>query len=118
MEEKIKRACEHCKYYMLSDYNSPCDECAGELFEPKENKEDLTDNVNHPKHYTQGAIECIDVIEEITKPLDKFEAYLTGTILKYLWRWKLKNGIEDLQKARFYLNRLIEKMEKEDDINE
>ena len=73
------------------------------------------DNVNHPSHYTQGKFECIEVIEEITKPLEKFEAYLTGTILKYLWRWKHKNGLEDLKKARWYLDKLIEKVDKNND---
>lgn len=75
------------------------------------------DVVNHPKHYTQGKFECIEVIEEITKQCDKFEAYLIGTILKYLWRWKNKNGLEDLKKARWYLNKLIEKVEEKKDEN-
>ena len=69
------------------------------------------DMVNHPQHYTQSKIECIDVIEEVTKPCNEFEAYLVGTILKYLWRWKFKNGLEDLKKARWYLNKLINKIE-------
>lgn len=69
------------------------------------------DMVNHPQHYTQGNMECIDVIEEITKPCSKFEAYIIGTVLKYIWRFKYKNGIEDLKKARWYLDRLILKEE-------
>ena len=72
------------------------------------------DMVNHPRHYTQGKFECIEAIEEITKPCNKFEAYLIGTILKYLWRWKFKNGLEDLKKARWYLDKLIEKVEGEE----
>lgn len=80
-------------------------------FEPINN---LKDMVNQPPHYTQGAIECIDVIEEITKPCSKFEAYIIGTVLKYLWRFKFKNGLEDLKKARWYLDRLIGKMEGEE----
>ena len=70
------------------------------------------DVINHPTHYTSsGKFECIEVIEEITKQCNQFEAYLTGTILKYLWRWKLKNGLEDLKKARWYLDKLINKIE-------
>ena len=66
------------------------------------------DNVNHPSHYTQGGIECIDAIECAMTNLDGFEGYCTGNILKYIWRWKYKNGTEDLEKARWYLNRLID----------
>lgn len=70
------------------------------------------DVINHPTHYTSsGKFECIEVIEEITKQCNQFEAYLIGTILKYLWRWKLKNGLEDLKKARWYLDKLINKIE-------
>lgn len=70
------------------------------------------DVINHPAHYTSsGKFECIEVIEEITKQCNQFEAYLIGTILKYLWRWKLKNGLEDLKKARWYLDKLINKIE-------
>lgn len=68
---------------------------------------EMTDMVNHPTHYTQSKFECIEIIEEITKPCNKFEAYLVGTILKYLWRFKYKNGLEDLKKARWYLDKLI-----------
>ncbi|MEF2965047.1 DUF3310 domain-containing protein [Paenibacillus sp. M1] len=68
----------------------------------------MADNVNHPCHYTSGKVECIDAIEAATEGLNGFEAYTTGNILKYLWRWKRKNGTEDLKKAQWYLNRLIE----------
>ena len=71
----------------------------------------LNDMVNHPQHYTQSKYECIDVIEEITKPCNMFEAYIIGTVLKYIWRFKYKNGLEDLKKARWYLDRLILRME-------
>ena len=74
-------------------------------------KEEIKDNVNHPSHYTQGAIECIDAIKEATKHLRGIEATDTGNILKYMWRWNNKNGIEDLRKARWYLNHLISHVE-------
>lgn len=67
------------------------------------------DAVNHPAHYTRGGIECIDAIEAATTGLIGYEAVLTGQIIKYIWRWKWKNGVEDLKKAEFYLKRLIEK---------
>lgn len=66
------------------------------------------DNVNHPAHYTAGGIECIDAIAAaLTCQKDPMQAWLTGQVLKYIWRWPLKNGKEDLRKARFYLDRLI-----------
>jgi hypothetical protein len=69
------------------------------------------DNINHPSHYTQGSIECIDAIAEATKHLRGIEATDTGNILKYMWRWNNKNGLEDLRKARWYLNHLISHLE-------
>lgn len=65
------------------------------------------DPVNHPKHYTAGGIECIDAIEAATTGLTGGQAYATGAALKYLWRWSRKNGVEDLRKARWYIDRLI-----------
>ena len=66
----------------------------------------MVDNVNNPKHYNQAGIECIDAIRAATG--DGFESYLQGNILKYLWRYRYKNGAEDLKKAQWYLNKLIE----------
>ena len=73
---------------------------------------DKPDMVNHPPHYTAGGIECIDALEAATTGLSGWEAGLTWNVIKYMWRWKRKNGLEDLQKARFYLSRLIEKLQK------
>ena len=69
-------------------------------------KEEKHDPVNHPSHYTSGDIECIDAIKEATKGLDGFEGFCTGNAIKYLWRWKKKNGVEDLKKAGWYITRL------------
>jgi hypothetical protein len=66
------------------------------------------DNVNHPSHYTQGSIECIDAIEESTKGLLGIAAVCVANIIKYIWRYKFKNGTEDLKKARWYLDKLID----------
>ena len=70
------------------------------------------DIVNHPSHYTQGNIECIEAIAEATKQLQGIEAVATANVIKYVWRWKSKNGIEDLQKAQWYLNHLIKQIQK------
>lgn len=72
----------------------------------------MTDKVNRPAHYTQGPIECIDVIEQVTRDMVGMEAVCTAKIIKYMWRWKDKNGVEDLRKAGYYLNRLIAAKEK------
>lgn len=69
---------------------------------------DLPSNlVNHPSHYTQGGVECIDALESATADLIGIEAVCTANAIKYLWRWKHKNGVEDLQKAMWYIQRLI-----------
>lgn len=73
-------------------------------------KESLTvDNVNHPPHYNQGGIECIEAIKAATG--SGFVKYCTGNVIKYLWRYDLKGGVEDLKKAAWYLDRAIKEME-------
>lgn len=68
----------------------------------------MSDNVTHPSHYTQGKVECIDAIEAAVTGLSGMDAVCTAQVIKYMWRWRHKNGIEDLRKARWYLDRLIE----------
>ena len=69
-----------------------------------------TDNVNHPPHYTNGDIECLDAIKSALGE-DGFNAYLKGAIIKYLWRMDHKgNQMEDAQKAQFYNNRLVKEL--------
>lgn len=63
--------------------------------------------VDHPAHYNVGEIECIDAIDEAIKGLDGDEAFATGNAIKYLWRWKRKGGKEDLKKAIWYIERII-----------
>ena len=72
------------------------------------------DMVNSPAHYNKAGIETIDMIESVTG--DGFEAYLQGNILKYVCRYRYKdNPVEDLGKARWYLNRLIETIGEDED---
>jgi hypothetical protein len=65
------------------------------------------DNVEKPAHYNQSGIECIQAIEA-SMSKDQFCGYLKGNIQKYIWRYEDKNKIEDLKKAQWYLNKLIE----------
>ena len=76
----------------------------------------MKDNVNHPNHYTKGGIECIEAIKAATESLVGMEAVCTGNAIKYLWRWKWKNGTEDIKKAIWYLNRLLKEMEEEKNV--
>ena len=69
------------------------------------------DNVNRPKHYVKGGLECIQVIKAQLTP-EQYEGYLYGNVIKYMWRWKEKNGLEDLRKANHYLDWLIKEVEK------
>lgn len=86
-------------------------EGCGVRFRPTSDEE-VFDKVNHPLHYTLGAngIECIDAIKASMSGYE-FRGYLKGNVMKYLWRYRLKGrDKEDLQKAQWYLNRLIEEL--------
>ena len=63
-----------------------------------------TDAIN-PSHYNKGGMECIDYIEQQLSP-EAFKGYLEGNMIKYTHRYKYKNGLEDLKKAQWYLQRL------------
>lgn len=75
------------------------------------NKEPDVDMVNHPSHYTQGGIECIDALKAATVSKTGIEAVCTANAIKYLWRYEEKNGIEDVKKAKWYIDRLIKELE-------
>lgn len=72
----------------------------------------MADSVNSPEHYNSGDIECIDAIKAAMDE-DSFCGFLKGNVMKYLWRYKLKNNpIEDLKKAQWYLDKLIDFLSK------
>ena len=72
----------------------------------------ISDNVNHPKHYkSESGLETIDVIEAFTSDLKGVQATDTGNVIKYICRWKKKNGLQDLKKAMWYLQHLIDHVE-------
>lgn len=88
------------------------------VFEPREGRvlgddknvaENGSDAVSHPSHYTQGGVECIEGIKAALG--DEFPAYCQGNVLKYVWRWKHKGGVEDLKKAQVYLGWMVEAVE-------
>lgn len=87
----------------------------GDMFQLVEVPEpEVKDMVDHPEHYTQGGtIECIDYIESFLSK-EEYIGYLRGNIAKYLHRWRYKNKEEDLKKAQWYLARLADFMEDQD----
>lgn len=75
--------------------------------------------VSHPQHYqSKSGLEVIDVIEAFTEDLSGIEAVCTANALKYICRWKAKNGVQDVKKAVWYLTRLIERLEEKKDSKE
>lgn len=73
----------------------------------------MSDNVNHPAHYTSGTIETIKVIQD-KMTAEMFEGFCVGNVIKYVTRYRKKNGVEDLKKARWYLDKIIETLSKTD----
>lgn len=65
------------------------------------------DPVKRPNHYCYGRFECIEVIQELTAGASGPEGFLLGNVIKYLWRYRRKNGVEDIRKARRYIDMLI-----------
>lgn len=96
------------------DYDIKFENIASITVMDKDDTNQNFDNVNHPKHYqSKNGLEVIDVIDAFADGLTGMEAVCTGNALKYICRWKNKNGIEDIKKAIWYLNKLIEVKENE-----
>ena len=70
----------------------------------------MADAIN-PSHYKQGKVECIDALESATANKTGLEAVCVANIIKYLWRYEAKNGLEDVRKAQWYLAKLIDYLE-------
>ena len=103
--------CTKCGY-MLDDY--------GDCFECRMEAEQMEDMVNSPSHYTKGGIECIDAMKSMVHGavVSAFVSYCWLASFKYLWRWHYKGKpIQDLEKARWYINKMIEKLKEEDEIH-
>ena len=108
-------------------YESMCWKCAndepicevcrnGHMFTPIDESliANNTDNVNHPAHYENYSIECIDAMVE-TQGRDAVMAFCICNAFKYLWRHRAKNGFEDIKKANWYLNKAVELEGKNDE---
>ena len=112
-----------CANKLSSAWNKSCVRNSGEscvffipehkFIETKKQEAAQTDNVRHPSHYCQGGIECIKAIEASMTP-EEFQGYCKGNVIKYCWRFREKNGLEDLKKAQVYLGWMIESKEKQE----
>ena len=107
-----------CAIDFITDKKLPEDVFQSGPFKPEQainyihNGNVVQDNVNSPKHYCKGGLECIDAIRAAVTDCHGFEAYCVGNIIKYIWRYKHKNGLEDLRKAEHYLKWLMEEVKK------
>ena len=114
--------CYGCKYELYEHDEFPCSSCKGtvlqtsdeyntrlDLWEPMPEQKPETENdvVNHPSHYTQGGIECIDAMKSAFGA-DELAVYCKIAAFKYIWRCELKNGSEDVKKAIWYLQKFLE----------
>ena len=81
------------------DYKGACS------YSSQESKEE--EKVNHPSHYNHGGKETIEILKDFLTE-DEFKGFLKGNVLKYMHRYKFKNGMEDLNKASWYLDKLKE----------
>jgi hypothetical protein len=70
----------------------------------------MSDEVNHPDHYASGDIECIDAMQAQASA-EEFQGHLRLNVVKYMWRFRQKGGVQSLKKARWYLDRLIAELE-------
>lgn len=96
---------EHNRNDIVEEVVDPLDAMLDAMEAAAQAEQKASDPVNHPEHYTAGAIECIDAIAAAMTP-EEFRGYLRGNAFKYLWRYRMKGGVESLQKAQWYLDRL------------
>lgn len=114
--------CNLCNYATFSLEDYPCSACKNtavidseeynarpDMFEPAtiQKPEAENDVVNHPSHYTQGGIECIDAMKSAFGA-SQLAVYCKIAAFKYIWRCEYKNGAEDVKKAIWYLNKYLE----------
>ncbi len=99
----VKLDCSKCKGYIAAENH--------DLKSGETNSQPEHDAVNSPAHYTSGGIECIDCIKAALG--ENFIGFLIGNVFKYCYRYRNKNGLEDLKKAQWYLNRAIKELQDE-----
>lgn len=108
----VSKYCYNCKHFSLPVTNAICAECerSGESrkrWEANDEANPAGESVDHPCHYNQGKFECIDVMVE-TFGKDATQDFCLLNAFKYVWRTGEKNGVEDVKKARWYLDKYLE----------
>ena len=109
--------CNGCESYYAESNELPCSICKGnvessnpyypllnDFWKPAGKQDDV---VNHPTHYTQGSVECIDAMKSAFGTAE-LAAYCKIAAFKYIWRCERKNGVEDVKKAIWYMNKYLE----------
>jgi hypothetical protein len=110
LEEMRSHVLAHEKANAMSHFNGA--DLMAQEFIDEAKRSQAADMVNSPPHYNQAGIECIYAIAAATSGKTGIEAVCVANVIKYLWRYELKNGVEDVKKARWYLDRLIGELEK------
>ena len=109
--------CGNCTFCECEINDFPCDSCihggTTEHFDPI-NKGENPEEINHPKRYAGGKYECIDVMTDVFG-VDAVKSFCKLNAFKYLWREQNKNGMQDLKKCAWYLDKLIELSENSDE---
>lgn len=108
----VSKYCYNCKHYWLPITSAICMECVYSgskktMWEPAGEARHAGESVNHPSHYNQGKFECIDVMVE-TFGKEATQDFCLLNAFKYVWRTGEKNGVEDVKKARWYLDKYLE----------
>lgn len=110
---------EGCAYHDMNDeenFDEYFTQVSGSISTDVVSSSNTKDNIN-PDHYKQGKVECIDALEAATVNKTGIEAICTANVIKYLWRYESKNGMEDVKKAQWYLNKLVKHLENGREIN-
>ena len=113
-EPKYMLNCENCQFCECADFDFPCKDCTNNYggsrlknyFNPI-NSGAIPEEINHPDRYAGGKFECIDVMQDVFGA-DTVKHFCILNAFKYIWRSEKKNGVEDIKKAVWYLNKYIE----------
>ena len=113
VDDIVRKKCGDCRFWS----HESCVKWPGHYIGENANKIcehfEQADSVNHPNHYTHGGIECIECIKAALG--ENFIGFLIGNVIKYAYRYKDKNGVEDLRKSRWYIDRAIKELSENDE---
>lgn len=107
LAQQVNNPCIGCEIGWGTADGKRCEDTCMEYAKYAKTSQPPPDAVNHPHHYTMGKIECIDYIQDKLTP-EEFRGFIKGNVIKYITRERLKNGMQDLKKAKWYLDRLID----------